>query len=132
MYGYVWQLSQKEIVVSSYPKENSLIDIKTIIKKRKKIIIYGDAAMSNHELYQDIWLRGDNKECAKKYTMPGMDCLRYIMKNTDKTVWVNPILKKEWKLVDESGVLEKIKKELPMYDLTVGGVQDAIKFLMKK
>ena len=132
LYGYVWKPDKKNLLASSYAKPNSLIDLKSIVKKRKKVIIYGDAEMSYSELRGDGWPPSGNNERVKKFGMGGEECLRFIKKKSNSVVWINPILKKEWKNRDDSGTIKTIGQTIPMHDLTVGGVEDAIKDLMKK
>jgi uncharacterized protein with von Willebrand factor type A (vWA) domain len=131
LYGYIWKPDLKDSLVSSYPKPHSLIDIKAVIKRRKKVIIYGDAEMSYSEFKDDEWSPEENEERIKKFGMGGEECLKFIKKKANSVIWINPVFKKEWKARDDSGTIQAINKVIPMYDLTVGGVEDAIKDLMK-
>jgi len=132
LYGYVWKPDPKDLLASSYAKPNSLIDIKKVIKKRKKVIVYGDAEMSYSEFEGDGWPPSENDERVEKFGMGGDECLNFIKKKADSVVWINPVFAKEWKERDDSGTIEAISEIIPMHDLTVGGVEDAIKELMKK
>lgn len=132
LFGYVWKPDSKNILKSSYAKPNSLINIKDIVKKRKKVIIYGDAEMSEYEFEDDGWPPEDNEDRVEKYGMSGKDCLFYIKRNSENCVWVNPVFKKEWQERDRSGTISEASDIIPMYDLTVGGIEDAIKKLMEK
>jgi len=132
LYGYVWRPDPKNLLASSYAKENSLIDIKSIVKKRKKVIIYGDAEMSYSELKGDCWPPPGNTERIEKFGMGGEECLNFINKKADSVVWINPVFKKEWQSRDDSGTIKAISQIIHMHDLTIGGVEDAIKDLMKK
>jgi uncharacterized protein with von Willebrand factor type A (vWA) domain len=131
LYGYAWKPDPKDLLASSFAKPNSLIDVKSIIKRRKKVIVYGDAEMSYSELEGDNWPPNGNDERVKKFGMGGEECLNFIKKKADSVVWINPIFQKEWEDRDYSGTIKAISKAIPMYDLTVGGVEDAIKNLMK-
>jgi len=132
LYGYVWKPDSKNLSASNYAKENSLIDLKSIVKKRKKVIIYGDAEMSYSELEGDYWPPRGNDERVEKFGMGGEECLNFINKKSDSAVWINPIFKKEWQYRDDSETIKTISQIIHMHDLTVGGVEDAIKDLMKK
>ena len=55
----------------------------------------------------------------------------YQKKRADSVVWINPVFKKDWEERDDSGTIHAAKNIVPMHDLTVGGVEDAIKELMK-
>lgn len=132
LYGYVWKPDPKDLLASSYAKPNSLIDIKKVIKKRKKVIVYGDAEMSYSEFEGDGWPPSGNDERVEKFGMGGDECLNFIKKKADSVVWINPVFAKEWEERDDSGTIGAISEIVPMHDLTVGGVEDAIKELMKK
>ena len=132
LYGYVWKPDPKDLLASSYAKPNSLIDVNKVIKKRKKVIIYGDAEMSYSEFEGDGWPPSNNEERVEKFGMGGDECLSFIKKKADSVVWINPVFSKEWEERDDSGTIEAISEIVPMHDLTVGGVEDAIKKLMKK
>ena len=64
--------------------------------------------------------------------------MSYIKKNSDNVVWINPMFKSSWyydAYYDEyntNNSIGRISKVIPMYDLSIGGVQDAIMSLMKK
>lgn len=132
LYGYVWKPDPQNLLASSYAKPDSLIDIKSIIKRRKNVIIYGDAEMSYSELKRDCWPPRDNEEGIEKFSMGGEECLNFIKKKANSVVWLNPIFKKEWQDHDFSGTIQTISSIISMHDLSVGGVEDAIKDLMKQ
>ncbi len=132
LYGYVWELDPKNPQESNYAKPNSLVDVKAVVKRNKKVIVYGDAEMSATEFRQDQWEPRGNEDRVKKFGMAGDECLRWIEHRADSAVWVNPIFKKEWDGRDGSGTIAAAKEIMPMHDLSVGGVQDAIKELMKR
>lgn len=131
LYGYVWKPDPKNLLASSYAKPDSLIDVKKIVKHRKKVIIYGDAEMSYSEFEGDGWPPSGNEERVRQFSMGGDECLSFIKKRADSVVWINPVFKKEWEERDDSGTIHAAKAIVPMHDLTVGGVEDAIKELMK-
>lgn len=70
--------------------------------------------------------------------MNGIDCLKYIKKNSDKVVRINPIFKSSWYYdsyydeYDTDNSIGRISDIIPMYDLSIGGVQDAIADLMRR
>ncbi len=132
LYGYVWKPDPQNLLASTYAKPDSLIDIKSIIKRRKNVIIYGDAEMSYSELKRDCWPPRDNEEGIEKFSMGGEECLNFIKKKANSVVWLNPIFKKEWQDHDFSGTIQAISSIISMHDLSVGGVEDAIKDLMKQ
>lgn len=132
LYGYVWKPDPKNLLASSYAEPDSLLDVKKIVKHRKKVIIYGDAEMSYSEFEGDGWPPSDNNERVERFGMGGEKCLNFIKKKADAVVWINPVFQKEWKTRDNSRTIRAARRIIPMHDLTVGGVEDAIKELMKK
>lgn len=133
LYGYCWDPKD-----GNFAKPNGLKSVRDIVKKRKKVIIYGDADMAYSEVERDNYPPSGNKEKIKRYGMGGMECLSYIKKNSDNVVWINPMFKSSWyydSYYDEYNTdnsVGRISEIIPMYDLSVGGVQDAIADLMKK
>lgn len=132
LYGYVWKPKPKDMLASSYAEPNSLIDVKKVVKKRKKVIIYGDAEMSYSEFERDGWPPRGNDDRVEKFGMGGDECLHFIKRKSDSVVWINPLFRREWEGRDGSGTIQAAGDIIPMYDLTVGGVEDAIKNLMEK
>lgn len=133
LYGYCWNPKD-----GNFAKPNGLKSIKEIVKKRKKVIIYGDADMAEEEVNTDSYPPAHNEERIRRYSMNGIDCLKYIKKNSDKVVWINPIFKSSWYYdsyydeYDTDNSIGRISDIVPMYDLSIGGVQDAIADLMRR
>ena len=130
LYGYARPYDKKN--PSNYAKQNWLVDVKDIIKHRKKVIIYWDAEMSEPEVYEDMRVPTNNEEKIKQYGMWWEECLNYIKNKSNSIVWLNPIFKKDWSNADDSWSISKISSMIPMYDLTVWGIENAISFLMRK
>ncbi|WMC92678.1 VWA containing CoxE family protein [Kineothrix sp. MB12-C1] len=88
-----------------------------------KVIIVGDAAMAPEELYSDTGnYRGPNGG------LSGMDWLLLMKKNYKKIVWMNPKMAyghAPWREAETA-----IKNLLPMYKLTVDGLNQAMTCLM--
>lgn len=87
--------------------------------------------MSESELHGEQWSKGDPKQY-EGLMMEGDKCLWFMRHKSDSVVWLNPVFKKEWEEPDGSGTIRGVGEIIPMHDLTVGGVEDAIKELMKK
>ena len=137
LYGYVWKPEKKDFLESSFARPDSLISIKSIVKRKKKVIIYGDADMSYDEVEEDMWAPKGNDERVEKFGMDGIDCLNWIKNRAHSTVWINPIFSKDWEeeeqySEDGTNSIKWIGGIISMYDLSVGGVEDAITELMKK
>ncbi|MDR3169698.1 MAG: hypothetical protein LBU27_08410 [Candidatus Peribacteria bacterium] len=88
--------------------------------------------MAAGEVKYDNYKPTDDQERITSFGMNGLECLDYIKKSSKSVVWLNPIFQKERKSRDTSGSLSMIKGKIPMYDLTVGGIEDAVQFLMRK
>lgn len=133
LYGYVWKADSKNPAESLYAKPNSLLNIKKIVNKKKKVIIYGDAKMSYSELNWDGWSPQKNDKRLKNFSVRGTDCLNFIKKKAGSAVWINPFFKSEWEEGDKTPYsLESIARIIDMYDLSIGGVEDAVKKLVTK
>jgi hypothetical protein len=89
-----------------------------------KVIIVGDAAMAPEELYSiNGNYRGPNGG------LPGYDWLKLVKQNYKKVIWMNPKMapgNAPWREAETA-----IKQLLPMYKLTVGGLNEGMKKLME-
>ncbi len=91
-----------------------------------KVIVVGDAAMSPTELLDrgGACYRYDfNKE-------PGLEWIRRIKKHYDHMVWLNPIAERFWPVTRGNATIEMVKEEVPMFELSLGGLDAAIKKLL--
>jgi hypothetical protein len=87
-----------------------------------RVIIVGDAAMAPSELnasYGSIYMFDES------YT-PGIVILKKIREKFPKSVWLNPEKLSGWK----PQTRQVIERVFPMFDLTLDGIDDAIKFLI--
>jgi uncharacterized protein with von Willebrand factor type A (vWA) domain len=92
--------------------------------KDYKCIIVGDADMAPSEIY--------NKNGAIHYfyynDLPGIAWLTMIKGHFKKCAWLNPRPQQFWSRADTIPIINEI---FPMYPLTINGLTDAIKYLMK-
>ncbi len=96
-----------------------------VIKKldpETRIIFVGDAAMAPNELTH---IYGSIHIWEETYT-PGVVWLNRFKDKCKKSVWLNPEIIAGWKPYTR-GVIEKI---MPMFDLSVDGLEEAIKLLV--
>ncbi len=95
------------------------------VDKNYKVLIVGDAAMAPEELYsKDGNYRGPNGG------LSGMEWLQLMKKNYKSIVWMNPkmaIGHAPWREAETA-----VKELLPMYPLTVDGLNEAMKKLLKR
>ena len=131
IYGEVWP--QKD---GNYGK--NFVPMADILKKdpATKVIIIGDAWMAEsdamngglHDSYSDM-SRTSTDNRYHGYT--GLENFEALTETFDSTVWINPILEKNREEVDNSGTISDVAKILPMYDLSLKGIELAVKKLME-
>ncbi|MDY6968038.1 MAG: VWA domain-containing protein [Spirochaetota bacterium] len=88
-----------------------------------KLIIIGDAEMAPSELRDingaiDYWYHNDT---------PGIVWLQRIRDKFKDSIWINPLPKRGWEYVTGRA----IRQVFPMFELTLDGLDDGIKFLMQ-
>jgi len=91
-----------------------------------KVILVGDAAMAPSELLKQngiIYWDMVNDE-------PGLTWLERISKKFPYNVWLNPIAEKYWENAYGSYTIGIVRDVFPMYELTLDGLDSAIKKLM--
>ncbi len=91
-----------------------------------KVIIVGDASMAPSELMS----KGGNCFIGLYNEIPGIDWMKRFIKRYPKHVWLNPIPEREWEYTYGTRTLMKIKELFPMYELTIDGLETAIKKLL--
>lgn len=92
------------------------IPLPEILKKDQdtRVIIVGDAWMAENELYA------------------GIDSFKQLRRNFDHVVWINPIREAEHDEWDDSGTIAEIKKVFSMHDMTLRGLENAVRELMEE
>jgi hypothetical protein len=104
------------------------IDFDDFLKKYDssyKVVIVGDAAMASYELterYGSIYYYHRNE-------LPGIYYIREIAYHfKDNVVWLNPeLIRDEW----QPWTRKIISSVIPMYNLTIEGIEEAMDFLRK-
>lgn len=101
-------------------------DILRSLNSDYKVIIIGDAAMAPSELMMSdgniYWGIGNEK--------PGITWLERVAKKFPYNVWLNPLPEKYWERVHGSQTLKIVRDMFPMFELTLEGLDRAIKKLM--
>ncbi len=90
-----------------------------------KVIVVGDASMSPYEL-----LRPGG--CSDYYNFnkePGIDWIHKFTSRYDRMIWLNPLHEESWDWGYGSETIRIIKKAVPMYRLTLDGLQQALRHL---
>ena len=101
-------------------------DILRSLNSDYKVIIIGDAAMAPSELMMsdgNIYWGIGNEE-------PGITWLERVAKKFPYNVWLNPLPEKYWERVHGSQTLKIVRDMFPMFELTLEGLDRAIKKLM--
>lgn len=91
-----------------------------------RVIMVGDGTMAPSELLK----KGGNTVIGLYNETPGIDWLNRFKKRYHKVVWLNPLREYEWDNVYGSQTLDMIRKVFPMYELTLDGLEAAIKKLL--
>lgn len=91
-----------------------------------KVIVVGDASMAPYEL-----LRPGG--CSDYYTYndePGIDWIGKFTRRYDRMIWLNPLPKENWDHGYGSETIRIIRSKVPMYRLTLEGLQEGLKALI--
>ena len=93
-----------------------------------KVIFVGDGTMAPSELHS----RYGNSYYSLRNEEPGINWLMRIKRKFKKQIWLNPIRETEWEWVYGHKTLQDIKKIFPMFELTLDGLDKAIKKLLTR
>lgn len=91
-----------------------------------KVIFVGDGTMAPSELMS----KGGNSYIGLYNQVPGIDWLNRFKNKYAKNIWLNPIPEREWEYTYGTPTLLKIKEIFPMFELTIDGLEAAIKKLL--
>ena len=111
--------------------ESHSVDTEWVLKNLGsdyKVIIVGDASMAPSELLSRggniyYWYGSSNE--------PGITWIRRFKDRYKKIAWLNPLSPWSWEHGYGSETIDYIRRELPMYQLTVEGLEQATKALVK-
>lgn len=93
-----------------------------------RLIIVGDASMGAGELlmpYGALDWGAENEE-------PGLVWLKRLAGHFEHSVWLNPIPQAHWEMVEGAGTIRLVGEIFPMFELTLDGLNAAIKKLKVK
>lgn len=107
-------------------ERNQSIPVAEVLKSENsdyKVIIVGDAEMAPSELTWangaiDYWYYNDT---------PGLIWLQRFKDKFKDTIWMNPITKRSWEYIYS---VKMIRDIFPMFELTLDGLDEGIKYLM--
>ncbi len=93
-----------------------------------RLIIVGDASMAASEIlmpYGALSWWATNEE-------PGQKWMQRLAGHFEHSVWLNPIPEKYWGLVEGSYTISLVREVFPMFELTIDGLNAAVKKLKVK
>ena len=62
----------------------------------------------------------------------GIDSFEQLRRTFEHAVWINPIKEVDHDEWDNSGTIAEIKKVFPMHDMTLRGLENAVRELMEE
>ncbi|HSR13752.1 MAG TPA: hypothetical protein VLS90_20050 [Thermodesulfobacteriota bacterium] len=90
-----------------------------------RLIIVGDASMAPYEL-----MAGDGSiHIEERNLHTSLDRLQFLAKTFRHTAWLNPRSEREWHYVR---TIQTIRMVFPMFELTLDGLEKAVRHLTKK
>ena len=90
-----------------------------------RLIIVGDASMAPSELTH----RNGAIYFSQKETTPSIEQLKFLASLFPHSAWLNPQSEDEWRYTWTVGVIEQI---FPMFELTLNGLDQAVRHLMAR
>ncbi len=93
-----------------------------------KVILVGDAAMSPTELF----LPGGIIDWDQHNEEPGIAWLKRIAGHFHHSIWLNPIQAKFWERTHGTETIKAIREVFPMFELTVDGLEQAVRALVTR
>src|SRR5512139_2249023 len=90
-----------------------------------RFIIVGDASMAPYELMAT----DGSIHLEERSGRPSHERLKFIAKTFRHSIWLNPKLEIEWPYTRTIGIIQEI---FPMYELTLDGLDKAVKYMMSK
>ena len=88
-----------------------------------RLVVVGDASMAPYELMAT----DGSIHIEERNLIPSIDRLRFLAKNFRHTAWLNPRVEMEWHYVR---TLQTIRMIFPMFELTLDGLEKAVRHLM--
>jgi hypothetical protein len=90
-----------------------------------RLVVVGDASMAPYELTAT----GGSIHFEERSGRPSIERLRFISKTFRHSVWLNPKLEVEWPY---TGTISTIREIFPMFELTLDGLEKAVKRMMSR
>ncbi len=91
-----------------------------------KILFVGDGAMAPEELLR----QGGSLDYYRTNQEPGIVWLRRFAEKSAHTAWLNPVPQELWDYTRGSHTIRRIRQEIPMFPLSIDGLDAALHHLM--
>lgn len=111
---------------SSIRRATKTYDLMRSLNSDYKVILVGDASMAPSELLAPngiIFWEESNED-------PGLTWLQRIAHKFPYSIWLNPLPEKYWDTIYGAQTIQIVREVFPMFELTLEGLDQAIKKLM--
>jgi|SRR6056297_754914 len=115
IYDYLWADSPRL-------KKPVKVDDLARLDPETRFIIVGDASMAPYELMAT----DGSIHLEDKSGQPSLERLKFIAQTFPYSVWFNPKMSWQWPYTQ---TINAIRQVFPMYELTIAGLEQAVKFL---
>lgn len=122
---YDWLYHDPQCSLKSYTPTEYILNT---LSSDYRLILVGDASMAIYELMRV----GGIIEWDLYNDRAGIDWLKRLRHKFEYSVWLNPIPKQYWTWTDGAYTINKISEVFPMEELTVDGLDRAIKSLKNR
>ncbi len=118
IYDYLWE---------DPPRIHKPFRVEDLVKfdRDTRFIIVGDASMAPYELL----LPDGSIHFEERTTIPSIDRLKFIAKLFPYSAWLNPKMKWQWPY---TRTIQMIREIFPMFELSLEGLEEMVKFLQSK
>ena len=93
-----------------------------------RVLLVGDASMAPTELTA----KGGIIDWGQFNEEPGIVWMRRFKQHFESSVWLNPIPARYWEITEGSVTIKMLQEIFPMFELTVEGLDMAVKKLRAK
>ena len=118
IYDYLWEDPAR------YRKPKKIIEFSRL-DPETRLIIVGDASMAPYELMA----HDRSIHITERSGRPSLEQLKFLAETFSHSVWLNPVEKSMW---GYTHTIMTIAKILPMYELSLDGLEQAVTTLMSK
>jgi uncharacterized protein with von Willebrand factor type A (vWA) domain len=107
-----------------YKKPQRLSDFARLDPETRFIVV-GDASMAPYELMA----RDGSIYIQERSGRPSIECLKFMAKTFAHSVWLNPVPERMWNYTQ---TITAIRQVFPMFELSIDGLEKAVRHLVSK